>query len=386
MFWKCVPRAAALGAVVLLGACHSNALPPQPGTGSQSIFTPGQRFPQCAGVIAAPVVEGTPLPLSTGRASNAGTFSPRAGTAYVYVADENNYQIDIFPLEGRRQPQVGTITAGIYSPYGIWFDSRAQSLYVANQTNNTVTVYPYGSTQPTLTYSQDLDRPLYPLVDRHGELYVSNANNGSVVEYLAGTTKVHQVLQTPGIEADGLALDRHENLYVAYRTCPSGAGSIEKFAPGSAQGHVIGMTLSDPQGVVVDSSGNVVVDETGTANSRLHRIDVFPPGSKIASREVQLPQGNLPIELVIDRDENSLYVSGLYNIVFGATYPLTGQPLFVKEQVSAIIQGVTTTKNLEFRRRPSPLCVLPLLRAVALLVFFARAARARIVPADSLGF
>jgi DNA-binding beta-propeller fold protein YncE len=351
---------AALGAVVLLSACQSNALPPQPNTGLQSSIAlaqmagqrnrgsfEGPRFPPCVGTSTTPVPYGTPLPFQTALPRSVGTYSPRAGTVYLYIADENNYQIDIFPVKGRNQPQVGTITAGIYSPYAIWFDRGTQALYVANQTNNTVTVYPYGSIQPSLTYSQDLNRPLYPLVDRHGDLYVSNANGGFVVEYLAGSTNVYRVLQTPGVEADGMAFDKHENLYVGYRTCPSGAGSIEKFAPGSSHGHVIGMMLSDPQGLVVDSRGNVVVDETGTANNRLTRIDVFPPGSKTASLEIPMPQGKLPIELAMDCDENSLYVSGLYSIVYGARYPLRGQTLFVKDQVSAIIQGVTMTNNLE---------------------------------------
>jgi len=249
---------------------------------------------------------------------------------------------------GRNQPQVGTITTGVNEPYGLWFDRGTMSLYVANQTNNTVTAYPYGSTQPSLTYSQDLDRPLFPVVDRSGDLYVSNANGGTVVEYLAGSTSAYRVLQTPGVEADGMAFDHQGNLYVAYRMCPSGSGSIEKFAPSSSQGHVIGMTLSDPQGVAVDYHGNIVVDETGTANSRLSQIDVFPPGSKTASVQVQMPQANLPIELVIDCDERYLYVAALYSgAVFGANYPLTNQTLFVKDQVSAIIQGVTISNNLE---------------------------------------
>jgi DNA-binding beta-propeller fold protein YncE len=357
--WQRKLQVAALGAVVLLSACQSQGLAPQPNTGLQPNIAPaqmtfqrprgltaGQRFVPC---VTAPVVEGTPLPFYTARTRSVGTFLPRAGIAYLYIADEYNSQIDIFPSEGRNQRQVGTITAGIDLPYGLWFDRRTQLLYVANQANNTVTVYPYGSIQPTLTYSQDLDRPLYPIVDRKGDLYVANANNGTVVEYLAGSTNVYHVLQTPGVEADGMAFDRHGNLYVAYRTCPSGSGSIEKFAPGSTHGHVIGMALSDPQGVVVDSSDNVVVDETGTINNRLDRIDVFPPGSKTPSLEVPMPQGNLPIELVIDCQQNYLYVAGLYSgAVFGSKYPLTGQTLFVKDQVSAIVQGVTMTNNLEF--------------------------------------
>jgi hypothetical protein len=75
---------------------------------------------------------------------------------------------------------------------------------------------------------------------------------------------------------------------------------------------------------------------------------VFPPGSKIASLEVTMPQGNLPIELVLDCDEKNLYVAGLNSgTVFGAKYPLLGQNLFVKDQVSVIIQGVSMTNNLE---------------------------------------
>jgi DNA-binding beta-propeller fold protein YncE len=360
--WKRALQVAALGVVVLLSACQSRGFAPQPNTGLQPNVGPaqmtvqrprglmaGERFLPCNGVMTTPLVEGTPLPFYTPRARSVGSFSPSPSTAYLYIADEYNSQIDIFPLKGQNQPQVGTITARIYLPYGLWFDRGTQSLYVANQSNNTVTVYPYGSTQPSLTYSQDLNRPLFPMVDRSGDLFVSNANDGTVVEYLAGSTSVHEVLQTPGVEADGMAFDHHGNLYVAYRTCPSGAGSIEKFAPGSTHGHVIGMALSDPQGVSVDSHDNVVVDETGTANNRLHQIDVFPPGSKTASLVVQMPNGDLPIELVIDCEDGHFYVASLYaGTVLGAKYPLPGQTLFVKDQVSAIVQGIAITKTHDF--------------------------------------
>jgi DNA-binding beta-propeller fold protein YncE len=352
--WKRELQAAALGAVVLLSACQSGGLPPQPGTGSRPNVASGQLTVQRArGWLAGPAYQpsgaaipiplGTPLPNYFGIAKKAGKFSPRAGAAYLYIADQSSNQIDIFPFRGQRGPQVGTITAGIDGPYGLWFDRRAQELYVANQVNNTVTVYSHGSVQPSRTYSQDLSRPLYPIVDSHGELYVGNANNGTVVEYLAGSTNVYQVLQTPGGEADGMALDKHENLYVAYRN--SGQGSIVEYAPGSTQGQIIGMTLDQPQGVVVDPKGNVVATETGSTN----RIDVFPPGSTTESLEVPMPSGSVATELAIDCQENALFVSGLYSgIVFGANYPLPGQSLFVKDTVSAIIQGTTIDYNQNF--------------------------------------
>jgi len=336
--WKRGLQAAALGAVVLLSACHSNALPPQSGTVLQSNTVPAQA------TFQRPVAEGTPFPTYVGLASRAGSFSPQAGKAYLYIADQSLNQIDIFPMKGQNQPQVGTISAGINIPYGLWFDRRAQELYVVNPGNNTVTVYPYGSTQPIRTYSQGLNRPLYPIVDGHGELYVGNAGDGTVVEYLAGSTNVHQVLQTPGTEADGMALDKQENLYVAYRT--NGQGSIEEYAPGSTQGQSLGMTLDEPQGVVVVPRGTIVATETGPTN----RIDVFPPGSKTPSLEVPMPAGgSVATVLAIDCHDEFLYVSALYSgIVFGSNYPLRGQSLFVKDQVTAIIQGATITNNQNF--------------------------------------
>lgn len=334
--WNRALQAAALGAVVLLSGCQSSALPRQQDTGSHPNIAPAQMTMHAAGA--------TPTPTYVGRVKKAGSFSPVAGKAYLYMADESNNQIDIYPVKGQNKPQVGTITAGIEAPYGLWFDRGAQELYVANQAD-TVTVYPYGSTQPSRTYTQDLNRPLYPIVDSHGELYVGNANDGTVVEYLKGTTNVHQVLQTPGVEADGLALDKHENLYVAYRDS-SGRGSIEEFAPGSTNGKILGMTLDEPQGVVVVPRGTVVATETGATN----RIDVFPTGSMTESFEVPMPSGsNVATELVIDCKDEFLYVSALYSgIVFGSNYPLRGQSLFVKDQAPATIQGATISNNQNF--------------------------------------
>jgi len=330
-------QTAALGAVVLLSGCQSSASPAQQSTVSQPNIAPAQMTMHAAGA--------TPTPTYVGLAKKAGSFSPVAGKAYLYMADQSNNQIDIYPVKGQNKPQVGTITAGIEAPYGLWFDRGAQELYATNQGNNSVTVYTYGSTQPSRTYTQDLNRPLYPIVDSHGELYVGNANGGTVVEYLKGTTNVHQVLQTPGVEADGLALDKHENLYVAYRDS-SGRGSIEEFAPGSTQGEILGMTLDEPQGVVVVPRGTVVATETGGTN----RIDVFPAGSMTESLEVPMPSGsNVATELVIDCKDEFLYVSALYSgIVFGSNYPLRGQSMFVKDQVPATIQGATISNNQNF--------------------------------------
>jgi hypothetical protein len=298
------------------------------------------------GVSAQNYISQDPMPGNTAVPSRPvgprqpGWFSPgTSGEGYLYIADEGNSQIDIFPLQGNQQSQVGAITDGIDTPYGLWDDAN-QALYVANQGNNTVTEYEYGATSPSRTYSLRLRRPLYPIVDNNGDLFVSNGRGGAVVEYILGTTKV-RVLHTPGNEADGMAFDRQGNLYVAYRIGHNGSGSIEEFAPGGTQGQILGMTLDQPQGVIVDNSGDIVTVETGKAN----RIDVFPPGSQTPSLEEPMPYSNTPTELAIQSNEEYLYVSSTRTgIVYGATYPLPSD-LFVKDETSATIQGVTITNN-----------------------------------------
>lgn len=123
---------------------------------------------------------------------------------------------------------------------------------------------------------------MFPIVDSGGNLWVSNANNGTVVEYPKGSSRAFQVLQigaspAPAVEADGMDFDTQGNLYVAYRTsycCPG--GSIEEFTPGSTQGTILGMSLNEPQGVIVDKNGNIIVAETGT-DPHVDRVDFFPP-------------------------------------------------------------------------------------------------------------
>jgi hypothetical protein len=102
------------------------------------------------------------------------------------------------------------------------------------------------------------------------------------------------------------------------------------------------MALDEPQGVVVVPRGNIVATETGPTN----RIDLFHPGSQTASLEIPMPSGGVATELALDCNEEILYVSSFNNgTAYGVNYPLPGQSLFVKDQVSPVIQGVTIDNN-----------------------------------------
>lgn len=264
----------------------------------------------------------------------------------IYVAA--NSSVQIFPERGGNSKPLGEITDGIDGAYGLCVDGNG-NLYVANQDNNTVTKYARGSTSATTVYSQGLARPLYPIVDAQDDLFVGNANNGTVVEYLAGSTDSHAVLQTPGYEADGMDFDGQGNLYVAYRTTYS-QGSIEKFAPGSTQGQVIGMALNSPQGVQISSAGTILTVETAGTN----RIDVFPPG--YTSPVLELPVQQVPTELALRNNEHKLFVSTLYSgTIYVSPYPLlnpNGSPNVLHEKLdvtqSGPVQGMALSNGKSY--------------------------------------
>jgi sugar lactone lactonase YvrE len=262
---------------------------------------------------------------------------------FIYVADDGYGQIVIFPEAGKLRSPIGTISTGINGPYGLYVD-RHGALYVANSGSSTVTVYPKGATSPSLTFTKDLDRPLYPVLDGRGDLFAGNANGGTVVEYLASGAKGFNILQTPGVEVDGMAFDRSGTLYTAYRD-RYGQGSVEAFAAGATKGRVIGMSLDQPQGVVVDSHYKVLVAETGGGGT--NRIDVFPPGATKASSEVQLPGDDTPTQIVLENNEKALFVSALSGTIYEMPYPLPQRP-YVKERLSTLVQGVTVSNDQTF--------------------------------------
>ncbi|MGA2758732.1 MAG: hypothetical protein ABSF08_00245 [Candidatus Cybelea sp.] len=307
-----------------------------------------------------PMPQGTSIPVHRRGPKRSGWLSPAAkvpGHRLIYVSQEYDASVVIFPEKGNHQSPVGMITEGVNSPWGLYVDKHG-TLYVANQGSyysgtSTVTEYPSGSKSPSVTFSQDLARPMYPIVDSSGDVFVSNAGSysaygdsyggGTVVEYQSGTTSPYQVLQTPGIEADGMDFDQQGNLYVAYRTS-DGTGSIVEFAPGSTQGTVLGMSLNQPQGVLVDNKGNIVVVETGAAS----RIDVFPPGQQTPSVEVNV--ANTPNQLATRQTEPRLFIAAEGGTVYGIRYHfLRKHPrAYVKEELGSLIQGVALSNGISF--------------------------------------
>jgi hypothetical protein len=272
----------------------------------------------------------TPLPggAAPHRASTPLQRYPKRSDGLLYVADSYGSVILIYPLTGPNHIQIGSISDGVNGPWGLSVDSN-KSLYVANVGGYryparggtaTVTVYAYGYKSPSMTYSR-MYRALYGLADSTGHVFVSGENNhqqGHVIEFIAGRNRViaHQRL---GSEADGMAEDGQGNLYVAYRAGGKfQSSSIAEFGPGLQKRRLLGMTIDQPQGLLVDRAGNIIVVE-----SVADRIDVFAPRATTPSVTVTISGiGNLA-ELAMQKSEKTLWVSSEGGYVYSMPYPLT---------------------------------------------------------------
>jgi hypothetical protein len=183
--------------------------------------------------------------------------------SYIYVADAYSNTVWIFPANSANPDPnpTGSITTGLSGPQGVAVDAGG-NLYVANANNDSVTIYPPGSSSPSLTLSKDLTSPSAVAVDSKGNVWVSNqlgSNEGSVVEFPSGQTTPSTVIS--GINPLGVALDSNDNLYV--ENYNNSAAFVSVYPPGATTpSHEFGGgTLLEPLGITVGPSGDVYVSD-----------------------------------------------------------------------------------------------------------------------------
>ena len=243
----------------------------------------------------------------------AAKFSSPSGVAVdssgnVYVADASNDRIrkidpagvvTTFAGSGTSGNNNGTGTAAqFFNPYGVAVDSSG-NVYVADSTNNRirkisstgmVTTFAgssFGSMNGTGTAAQFFN-PNGVAVDSSGHVYVADTDNhrirkissASVVTTFAGSSAGYR--DDTGTAAwfnqpQGVAVDSSGNVYVA----DASNNRIRKISPagvvttlaGSTSGYMDGGSdakFNLPSGVAVDSSGNVYVADSN--NNRIRKI------------------------------------------------------------------------------------------------------------------
>jgi hypothetical protein len=235
-----------------------------------------------------------------------GWLSPAAKKAkhLIYVADFTGNAVEIYSATGSDQSPIGQITDGISGPEGICVDDRGD-LFVTNVTNQTVTMYPHGSTTYKLQYT-GFAYPTAVTAGKNGWVYVSDLVGEKVVEFPKNSTRSKVTIDIT--YPQGVALDSKNNLYVEYNTGAHGGGpgDVDEFAPKSTKGEDLKLPIVWGAGDAIDGKSDVVVADQGSGSNAA--VYVFPPGSTEPSETITQGMED-PFRIAFDKRFKHLYVA-----------------------------------------------------------------------------
>lgn len=219
-------------------------------------------------------------------------------THYVYVSSQESNQgaVEVYSTQGRAQPPVATITAGVSAPTGLAVDASG-NLYVANNGNSTITVYPPGMTSPSATYSTGVDAPSGVAVGADGTLYVANESGGgsyagTITEYPSGSMTPSVTIELAGQIPFALTLDKNNALFVSWFSLSSFGIAIYRYpTEGSASGANLNLDLPSyvypAYAIAFDRSGNLVVPCENLTHNPPKYLAVFKPGATEPSKKIK---------------------------------------------------------------------------------------------------
>jgi sugar lactone lactonase YvrE len=240
----------------------------------------------------------------------------------IYVANDNSNlesvdDITVYPPDNPIPSEIIGLNPALDAPAGITIGSSG-NVYVTNQGSlsgsiDSVNVYAassYGNLPPTTVIAGSntgLAQPSAVVLNPSGNIYVANSSGGpdtlgSVTVYSAGASQNASPIATiAGTSTsdntgfgtpNGIALDSAGNIYVANTFGgPDGVGSITIYPPGS-NGNVTPLatisdnpncapcdntTLSLPYGVAVDSAGNIYVANSQGGADGMGSVTIYPP-------------------------------------------------------------------------------------------------------------
>lgn len=236
-----------------------------------------------------------------------GWLSPAAKKAkhLIYVSDFTGNAVEIYPTKGSNPNPIGKITDGISGPEGCFVDQHG-NLYVANVSNDTVTMYPHGSTTWKLQYT-GFAYPTNVTAGSNGKVYVADLVGEKVVEFPKGSTRSKLTIDIS--YPQGVAVDTKNNLYVSYNTGAHGGGpgDVNEYPPGSTNGTSLGLPIVWSAGDAIDGNGDVVVADQGSGSGN-DAVYVFPPGSTKPSETINQGMED-PFRIALDKPYKHLYVA-----------------------------------------------------------------------------
>lgn len=191
----------------------------------------------------------------------------------LYIADTDNNRVLFYQAGSTTASKVwgqpgftgnppGTSNVTLSGPQSVSVNRTNGDLFIADTYNNRVLYYPTGQFTATRVYGQvnfsgngtglsstKLDNPLSVAADSSGGLYVVDNDNNRVLFYPSGQVTATRVYGQPNFTSGG-----------------------------ANNGGRSATSLSDPQGVTVDSNNNVYIADTGN-----NRVLFYPSGQVTAT-------------------------------------------------------------------------------------------------------
>jgi streptogramin lyase len=227
------------------------------------------------------------------------------GAALVYVATNGCDCVTIYSQTTRKQ--VGSIV-GLNGPLGIT-TAPDGTLWVC--VKNAVEAFAPGTTKPSLTIplgAQDTPVDVAVSPDEHVFVTIAtfNGKGGNAIDVFApGATKPSSTIDLKRAFAgnvSSLTFDKAGNLYVT-GTEGSDQGRIAEIPVGTSNAVVQPPILANPNGIVVDSQGMLLVADFDDATTYVLR-----PGAAQPLRYIGALRSSNPMFVALDGAETRLYV------------------------------------------------------------------------------
>jgi hypothetical protein len=204
----------------------------------------------------------------------------------------------------------GSISNGMNYPVGLAVDKKG-TLYVSNEGNSTITIYPAGQSTPSLTISTGLDYNYGVAVDSKGDVFATNLGNDTVVGYKAGATSPFETIDfTTFGQPVGLAADSKDNVWVA---CDS-TNAIYMIPAGSSKPQ--NSNFSDVTGPIGISFGEHDVTYVANFGAKPSAVEIYTYGSTTPSGSISNGiEQNGPTFNAFTRSEMFFQVNQFDNVV-----------------------------------------------------------------------
>jgi len=277
-------RRALVGVVALVFAAGCSNNPSSlPSGSSSSLSSQSVHVPPGMRLVPGPVVVGpvfVPLHPHPHNLPHVWPDRHHHHRQILFSSDTTTNEVLLYNPKVANPSPKGSITSGINVPFGLAVDKNS-TLYVANISGNTVTVYPKGHTSPSLTISTGIAGPYGVGVDSAGNVFVSNLNNNTITAYKAGQTSPYETISFSSEgQAVGLNVDGNDNVWVACDT----TSEVFEIPKGSSTPVNAGLSgLNGPIGISFGPSDLMYVSNFGGNNVTVYTYGTTTPSETITT-------------------------------------------------------------------------------------------------------